>query len=172
MTTLIILAGRPGSGKTTIARALAAQIPAVHIRIDTIEQALRDAGFQGEMNYAGYRVGYAVAEDNLGLGRMVIADSVNPLRISREAWRDVARRVDAPFLDIECICSDGALHRRRVETRVADIRGLKLPTWDQVVAREYDAWDEERIVIDTSLETVAAAVARIAPMIDQRDVRS
>ena len=59
---LIILGGLPGVGETTLARELARQIDAVHVRIDTIEQALRDAGaLAGEMEDAGYRVAYAVA---------------------------------------------------------------------------------------------------------------
>ena len=35
---------------------------------------------------------YAVAEDNLRLGPDVIGDSVNPLPVTREAWRGVAER--------------------------------------------------------------------------------
>ena len=41
---LIIFGGLPGVGKTSIARALAQKIGAVHLRIDTIEQAILDAG--------------------------------------------------------------------------------------------------------------------------------
>jgi predicted kinase len=41
---LIILAGLPGTGKTTIARLLARRLGAVHVRIDSIEQAIRDSG--------------------------------------------------------------------------------------------------------------------------------
>lgn len=41
---LIILGGLPGAGKTTIARELALRLGAVHIRIDSIEQATRDSG--------------------------------------------------------------------------------------------------------------------------------
>ena len=41
---LIVIGGLPGVGKTTIARELARQTAAVHIRIDSIEQAIRDSG--------------------------------------------------------------------------------------------------------------------------------
>ena len=87
---LVILGGLPATGKTAIARELARQLGAVHVRIDTIEQALRHAGVTVWDH--GYRVGYAAAEDNLRLGHTVVADSVNPLEITREAWRDVAKR--------------------------------------------------------------------------------
>jgi predicted kinase len=76
---LIIFGGLPGVGKTTIGRELARHLIAVHVRIDSIEQAIRASGtVNPSLNDMGYRVGYAVAEDNLRLGRTVIADSVNP----------------------------------------------------------------------------------------------
>ncbi|MER6141898.1 AAA family ATPase [Streptomyces sparsogenes] len=37
---LIVIGGLPGTGKTTLARLLAARIGAVHLRVDTIEQAI------------------------------------------------------------------------------------------------------------------------------------
>jgi predicted kinase len=75
---LIIFGGRPGIGKTTIAREVASQLGALYVRIDLIEQAIRNSGtLSPPLNDTGYRVAYAIAEDNLRLGRTVIADSVN-----------------------------------------------------------------------------------------------
>src|SRR5262249_34903327 len=87
--TLYVFAGLPGSGKTTLSQLLARRIGATHLRIDTIEQALRDLcalDVQGE----GYRLSYRIAADNLRLGLDVVADSCNPIELTRDEWRRVA----------------------------------------------------------------------------------
>ena len=48
-----------------------------------------------------------------------------------------------------------------METRVADITGHRLPTWQEVVERDYRAWDSERIVIDTARLDVEQSVRTI-----------
>ena len=149
MAKLFIFAGLPGAGKSALSKRLAAQIGAVHLRIDTIEQALRDLcslDVEGE----GYRLAYRIAADNLGLGMDVIADSCNPIELTRSEWQTVATDADSRFVNIEIICSDPTEHRRRVETRRSEISGLQLPTWRAVEEREYDPWSSDRIVIDTA----------------------
>jgi predicted kinase len=156
---LIILGGLPGVGKTTIARELARQLGAVHLRIDSIEQAIRDTEVLSRpLNDAGYLVGYAVALDNLRVGRTVIADSVNPLAVTRDAWVEVANRAQVSAIEIELECSDTSEHRFRVETRTTDIPGLKPPTWQQVVSRDYRSWDREHIVVDTAARSIEQVV--------------
>lgn len=148
---LIIFGGLSGTGKTVIARELARQIGAVYLRIASIEQAVRDsAAFTPPVDDTGYRVAHSIAEDNLRLGRTVVADSVNPLALTRDAWLEVARRAGVTAAEVEIKCSDVNEHRRRVETREGDISGLWLPTWEEVVSREYHAWERQHIVVDTA----------------------
>jgi predicted kinase len=163
---LIIFGGLPATGKTMIARELARQIGAMHLRIDSIEQALRDSGAVPEpLNDVGYRIGYAIAEDNLRIGRTVVADSVNPLACTRDAWVEVAKRARVNALEIEVRCSDLNQHRRRVETRSSDISALRLPTWEEVLSREYQPWNREHLVIDTADCTVDKSVRVIRELL-------
>lgn len=111
---LYIFGGLPGAGKSTLASRIAGEIGAVYVRIDTIEQAMRNGGAWVD-GPEGYVVGYGLAADNLRLGLPVVADSVNPLPVTRDAWREVAKRLEAPFVEIEVVCSDEREHRQRVE---------------------------------------------------------
>jgi predicted kinase len=166
---LIVFSGLPAMGKTSLARELGAEIPSVYLRIDSIEQAIREApGTRPPVCEEGYRVAYAVAEDNLRLGRTVIADSVNPLQVTRDFWKDVAQSTGAAFIEVEVICSDAAVHRERVETRTADISGLQLPSWEEVTGREYEPWHRERIVIDTARAALGDCVATLTREIEDR----
>jgi predicted kinase len=162
---LYIFGGLPGTGKSSLARRLVEAERAVYLRIDTIEQALRESGspVQGS---EGYIVAYRVAADNLRLGLRVVADSVNPLAITRAAWRQVATATGVLYVEIEVICSDKAEHRRRVELRSPDIAGFQLPTWEEVVNRHYEPWATEHIVVDSARQTVAQSFANLQRALD------
>ncbi len=162
--TLYIFSGLPGSGKTTLSQLLARRTGATHLRIDTIEQALRDlCGI--DVGGEGYRLAYRVAADNLRLGLSVIADSCNPIRLTRREWEEVATGAGAAYLNIEVVCSDEVEHRRRVESRESSIPALLLPTWQEVCDREYAPWDADRVVIDTTGRSAEAACAELLAQI-------
>ncbi|WP_028300144.1 AAA family ATPase [Oceanospirillum beijerinckii] len=149
MTTLYILSGLPASGKTTLGKLLAQHLKAVYVRIDTIEQGLKDlCDFQavGE----GYRLSYRICRDNLELGQSVVADSCNPIQLTRDEWQAVATEIGAQYVNIEIYCSDSREHKRRVESRTSSIETLRLPSWQQVQDREYHSWKAAVIGIDTA----------------------
>jgi predicted kinase len=131
--------------------------------VDSIYQAVVEwSGRPEDVNGdVGYRVAYAVAEDNLRLGLTVIADSVNPVSLSRDAWLRAANRAQVTAVEVEIECSDQQEHRRRIEERFGDLPGLPALTWQDVAAREYHLWPREHLVIDTAGRTVDQCVAML-----------
>lgn len=165
---LIALGGLPAVGKTTLAISLAQRIWAVHLRIDTIEQAIRNAGLVVS-GREGYLVARDLAEDNLRLGHQVIVDSVNSVASTRDYWRNIAATLNVRLVEIEVVCSDRREHRLRVESRTTDIRGLVLPTWQQVLDRQYEPWKDTH-VIDTAGRTLENTLSRAVEIV-RRSVR-
>ncbi|MCP1119216.1 putative kinase [Robbsia andropogonis] len=159
---LVTLSGLPATGKTTLARGLARKIAAAYVRIDTLEQAFIASGNGSpDIGPAGYMAGYAIARDNLHLGIDVVADAANLLDVTRRAWRAVAHETGVRHIEVELVCSDKALHRERVEQRVANISNHALPTWQSVIDRPCDVWDVDHLVIDTAKTTVDMAIESV-----------
>jgi predicted kinase len=156
---LIVFSGLPGTGKTTIARTLATHLNATWLRIDTIEQTIRNAGVLArDVGRSGYLVANELALNNLRPGHIVIVDCVNPVSESRQAWSDIAARKGTTLLNLEVTCSDKQEHRRRVELRQSDIAGLTPPTWQSVLEHEYEPWASSPLTLDTAILSVDQAL--------------
>ena len=85
----MLLSGLPGSGKTTLARALCLDRRAVHLRVDTIERAICESELAPPSPIdAGYRVAAAQAAELAGQGQNVVCDAVNASAQGRDAWPD------------------------------------------------------------------------------------
>jgi len=148
---LIVFGGLPATGKTTLSRLVAQDLPATWLRIDMIEAAMWRSGIAREepTGLAAYVVANALADAQLSLGATVVVDAVNPVEEARRGWRELTARHGVRLRLCEVVCSDRDEHRRRVEKRESDLDGLKVPTWDDVIKREYEPWTEPRLTVDT-----------------------
>ena len=159
---LIVVGGLPATGKSTVASALVFRTGYAFVRVDRIEQAIIESTeLTQPLGPVGYIVAYGVAAEQLRHGFSVVVESVNPIGVTRDAWRGVAAANAARLLEVELICTDEAAHAERARTRDVDIPGLALPSWQQILDREYEPWDRDHLVIDTAVRSPAAAVAAI-----------
>lgn len=163
MAILVSLSGLPGVGKTTISKSLSARSKAVHLRVDSVEAALKRSVLNiHAAEDAGYLAIASIAKDNLLLGLDVIADTVNPIEITRELWASTAAAATAQLLNVEVICSDADVHRQRVEARNSDIEGLVAPDWKSVSKREFEQWHTGRLIVDTHVSSIKECAETIA----------
>ena len=147
---LYIFAGLPASGKSTLARFLAREVGAIFIRIDSIEEAILAHG--NLVGPEGYEAAYKIAGDNLDLGLSVVADSVNPIEVTRSAWKKVAGDRGIKYHEIEIVCSDKTEHRQRLEMREANSQNARIVRWEDVIKRQYEPL-ANCFVFDTAGET-------------------
>ncbi len=155
-------------GKSTVARALARRTGAVHVRVDSIEQSLVDAGLD---THPSARAGTARA----GRRPRPAARRAHRRRRrgqrgrgGRAGWRAAAAAAGAPLLEVELVCTDRVTHESRVTGRVVDVPGLVPPTWDEVAGAAPEAWtadlrlDTGRLTVEGSVDAVLAAAPWLA----------
>ena len=165
MTTLIVVSGLPGVGKTAVASAVATKLGAVHLSVDPVEDAMLRCDLPAGWNtgVAAYEVVRVMAEANLELGHVVVVDAVNDSEPARDTWRTAANTVAAVCRFVVLTCSDADEHRRRLEDRSRGFLRLPEPRWPQVVRRasDYAPWRGEHLTIDACAASIAEIRDRI-----------
>src|SRR6476661_7574566 len=108
---LIIFSGLPGTGKSTLAEAVAKVLGIPVFAKDWLEATLLRSGIKPThedkpLGFASYELLTVLAERQLILGQSVILDSVAATKTIRQAWYQLAEQYHANCRIIECICSD------------------------------------------------------------------
>jgi predicted kinase len=160
---LVVVGGLPATGKSTIATVVARRTKAPYLRVDRIEQTIVAwSALTHPLGPVGYAVAYELAREQLRLGLDVIAECVNPIALTRDAWLDIAAASGAAIVEVEVICSDEVEHRRRIATRTSDVEGLLKPTWSEIMDREYEPWSRPHLPVDSARISVEDAAMLIA----------
>ena len=149
---LVLVGGLPGTGKSTLADELASHLHAPVFAKDRIEASLWRDGVhaeQGSWTIAEHLL-TTLSGEQLRRGQSAILDTVGGSLDSRTTWRATAHEFGAAFRLLECVCSDVATHRSRIEGRVRGIPGWYELTWADVERSRsrHDAWPEDHLVLD------------------------
>jgi predicted kinase len=158
-TLLIVVCGLSGTERAPLAIGLAQALDAVYLRIDTIERAFtgpttpRDDATEA----TACSVAHAVAEDNLRLGRVVVADGMGSVASTRFAWKSVSQRIGVPVFEVELFRTDENERRARVAHRYGDVDARTVVASDEPLTIRDDPWCK-RIAIDAAQRPLAESV--------------
>ena len=127
--------GYPGTGKSTIARAIAAALHAPLIDRDIIRQKAVD--IFGDLPGVGrfsYELMFALTCEQLRLGLSVVVDTPLTYRTTYEQSKELARVFHTPLLVVHCQCPP-QVQKRRLEGRKGKVSEFQITSWE-----EWEQW--------------------------------
>lgn len=147
---LILMKGHPGSGKSTIARALGRALVCPVVDKDDV---LDWFWFLDETNPKAGRYAYdamwQLAETQLSLELSVICDSPLSEVVGYQDGLALAIRHHAKLLVVECVCPNEAEWRCRIEARASKGKPAHhIVTWEQMLALLERYGDRPNYAID------------------------
>jgi predicted kinase len=170
MKQIIAFTGLPGTGKSTLAEALATETGVPAFAGDWLLGALRPHGVLRGLERPVFLAMYydllgTLIKRQLMLGQSAIVDCLVNDEIA-DRWQVLAAEYGARLRLVECVCSDEGEHRRRVEGRSRGIPGWHEVGWDHVerMRSEYPRLGRERLVVD-AMESLSGNLLRVGAYI-------
>lgn len=148
-TGLFIVCGLQGTGKTTVASALAKTLRAVHLRNDVIRKELFPAPLYNEVETdKTYEETLRRAEALLHEGKSVVIDATFTKAIHRAVVKELAQKTGSIFLIIRTHADEGVVEQR-MRTRTNDASDAVFA--DHLKAKsKFDTITEPHVVVDTN----------------------
>lgn len=156
---LLLIAGLPGTGKTTIARAFTALSGATHLNSDTVRKEMGLMGHYGpEDKEKVYKALLARAREALMEGKTVIIDSTFYKETIRAPFRALAEACGAPLRWVEIQTGEQRLKERLSHPRPDSEADFAV--YEQI-RDQFEPIPEARLILSTDLETPESAAFKI-----------
>ena len=154
---IVMMAGLPGTGKSTLARALAQRLPGVVLDKDAIRAALFEPG----------QVEYSLAQDDFcqeimlqTAGYLVVKDAELHVlldgrtfsrRYQRERVIEFCEKLGTTWAVLECVCAEQTALRRLAEAVAQNTHPAtnRTPELYRQIRKMWEPIDEPKLVIDT-----------------------
>ena len=164
---LILFAGLPGTGKTTLARAYSEAIGAVHLNSDVLR---RDLGLMGDYRPEAKAHVYtnllARAREALLQGKTVVVDSTFYKAAIRQPFLELANACKIPVYWIETTASETVLRQRLSRPRLDSEADFAVY---ETIRAQFEPLPKDKLTIHTDEEDLVAAVAKISKYISNYD---
>ncbi len=144
--------GYPGTGKSTIGRAIATALHAPLIDRDIIRQMGVDIlGNLPPIGRFSYELMFALTREQLKLGLSVVIDTPLTYRTTYEQAKQMAETFSIPMLVVHCKCSP-EVQKRRLEGRKGKVSEFQITSWEEWLRWKprFEEFEDEGCVIDTS----------------------
>lgn len=144
--------GYPGTGKSTIARAIARALHAPLLDRDIIRQVGVDIlGDHANIGRIAYELLFALAREQLNLGLSAVIDTPLTYRVTYEKARLLAESFQLPMMVVHCQCPP-EVQKRRLEGRKGQVSAFQITSWEEWLRWKprFEEFDDHGCIIDTS----------------------
>jgi predicted kinase len=156
---LILIAGLPGTGKTTIARAFANLTGATHLNSDTIRRGLGLMGhYSPEDKDKVYHNLLLRAREALLRQEIVVVDSTFYKEMIREPFCVLAAECGVPLYWVEVQASEQILRQRLSQPRPDSEADFQVY---QTIRDQSEPLPKDRLIIQSETETPETAAIKI-----------